>query len=221
MDLDFKTVIFTNKETYEKVFSEYPSSHRRIYRIVELEDFVVSNYDWNKDYKKDHEQRVGHSSELYKIWAEKSFFLKRVIEDNPFDTDYFFWNDIGLFRFKILLGLLKEYPNTSKIEKGKVYMTIVKNFTDSEFKNLSVCDDRFRYTYRIAGGNFGGHVDAVKEFVELYSKTLEEFDRLDLFKGKDQGLYNWMIVRNPNLFKLVQNNTNPDMEWFYLYIYLK
>lgn len=221
MSLDKNYVIFTNEETMKKVFKEYPETERRRYRIVEIEDFVVSSYDWKKDYDKDHEKSVGHSPELYKIWAEKSFFLKRVIEENPHKSNYFFWNDIGLFRYSNLLGLLGDYPNVSKIEPNKIYMTLVNNFTKSEFNNLSVCDERFRYVNRIAGGNFGGHVNAVKKFINLYSETLEEFSRLDLFKGKDQSLYCWMIIRNPNLFNFVQDKSNPILEWFYLYIYLK
>jgi hypothetical protein len=223
MKLDMKCVIFTNKYTFENVFKNaYPSSFRRIYKIVEISEFEVSSYDWEKDYDKDHEKHVGHSPELYKVWAEKSFFLKKVIEENPFVTEYFFWNDIGLFRFNNLVGLLKDYPNVSNIE-NKIYMTLVNLYSKSEFANLSVCDERFRYVNRIAGGNFGGHKDVLLKFIDEYKKTLEEFDRLNLFKGKDQSLYSWMIVRNPDMFNLVSDPkySNTPIEWFYLYIYLK
>lgn len=219
MKLDKNYVIFTNKETMVKVFKDYPETEKRKYRIVEIDNFTVSAYDWDRDYEKDHEKNVGHSPNLYKIWAEKSFFLKRVIEENPFKSKYFFWNDIGLFRYSNLIGLLKNYPNVSKIEPNKIYMTLVDNFNSLDFKDISTCDERFRYVNRIAGGNFGGQVEAVNKFIKLYSETLEEFSRLNLFKGKDQSLYCWMIIRNPDLFKFVQNVGN-KLEWFYLYIYL-
>lgn len=224
MKLDMNCVIFTNKYTFENVFmNTYPTTSRRIYKIVEIEEFEVSSYKWEKDYEKDHEKHVGHSPELYKIWAEKSFFLKRVIEENPYKSQYFFWNDIGLFRFSKILGLLNEYPNISKIEKDKIYMTLVNSYSENDFNNLTVCDERFRYVNRIAGGNFGGHIDVVNKFIDEYKKTLEEFDGLDLFKGKDQSLYSWMIVRNPTMFNLVSDSkySNTPIEWFYLYIYLK
>lgn len=224
MYLDMKCVIATNNETYDKVFKEkYPETERRRYMIIEINDFKVSSYDWKKDYEMDHEKSVGHSPELYMVWAEKSFFLKRVIEENPYNTKYFFWNDIGLFRFPILLEQLKNYPNVKNIRDEYIYITLVNKFNENDFKNISVCDDRFRYRNTIAGGNFGGSYYVLMKFIKKYEETLNEFDRLGLFKGKDQSLYSWIIVRNPELFGLVNDSkySQGPLSWFYLYIYLK
>ena len=68
--------------------------------VFDIKEFYSYKYvnEYINNYKIDKEQNVGHSPILYMIWAEKSHFLKRAIEINPFKTDYFLWVDIGCFR---------------------------------------------------------------------------------------------------------------------------
>ena len=195
-------VVYTNQETYKSVFADrYPETDKRKYRFVELEDFVVSKYDWKYDYAIDHEKNVGHSPELYKIWAEKSFFLQRAMKENIYGTDYFFWNDIGLFR---TAEVFPTYPNVSILHPSKLHIVQVAPFTVDVITSFAEdVDKRFHDVWFIAGGSFGGHKDVCQRWIELYAEMLDIFAAKNLFKGKDQILYLWIIVKNPSLFRFV------------------
>ncbi len=63
----------------------------------ELDTWVLYEREWRKAHELDHEREY-HTPELYAIWAQKAFFVERAILANVFDTEYFFWCDIGAFR---------------------------------------------------------------------------------------------------------------------------
>jgi hypothetical protein len=47
-----------------------------------------------------------HSIGLYKVWNSKVDLLKRTAEWNPFNTEFFFYFDVGGFRYKSLEPLI-------------------------------------------------------------------------------------------------------------------
>src|SRR5258708_1527869 len=44
---------------------------------------------WNFCYNMDDEKY--HTPLLYLVWAQKSFFVKEAITENPFNSSWFFW----------------------------------------------------------------------------------------------------------------------------------
>jgi hypothetical protein len=196
-------IIYTNRETYENTFAgKYPETDKRKYRFVEMEDFVVSKYDWNQDYVMDIYKSVGHTPKLYQVWAEKTYFLQRAMQENPYSTDYFFWNDIGLFR---TTETFANYPNISNVNDSKVYFVQVYPFSaDVLNANPTEVDGRFYGKAFIAGGSFGGHRSMCERWIGLFTEMLEIFDTKKIFKGQDQMLYLWIMIQNPSLFSFVR-----------------
>ena len=84
-------VMFTDRKTYDKIFFNLKENVNITFHILEIEHFktskLLSSYDWLEQQLKDHESNI-HSIELYKIWNEKSEFLKKAIDINTYSSGH-------------------------------------------------------------------------------------------------------------------------------------
>ena len=62
---------------------------------------MLTEEEWEEQERKDPEQGIGHSRELYTVWSEKTNMLKIVADNNYFNSDYFLWLDIGAVRHDV------------------------------------------------------------------------------------------------------------------------
>lgn len=171
-------------------------------------------------YAMDKEQHVGHNMFLYMIWSEKSHFLKRAIELNPFNSEYFLWVDIGCFR--VPNTQYTHWPNPAKIatlDKSKVLMLSVNPFTEEELNSFEL--PSFQHCNRIGGTIFGGYKDALLTWHDKYYEMLEHFISIGRFIGKDQSIMNSVYLLNKDLVQLINWVPGCSDKWFYLQEYLK
>ena len=178
-----------------------------------------------KHYEIDKEKSVGHNIFLYLIWCEKSHFLKKAIEKDPFKTDYFLWVDIGCFR--CTNNEFIKWPNPIRIKqlpKNKVLLLEVFPFKEEELH----CKTKeklpsFQFTNRIGGTIFGGGKEALLKWHDLYYNMLEYFISINRFIGKDQSIMNSIYLINRDLCELIPHkNCGPNRDfWFYLQDYLQ
>jgi hypothetical protein len=212
-------LIFTDAYTLpllQKCDPEAKSEHHR-YVLCPLEEFVSHRWQhyWEKDHARDSEKSI-HSPELYQIWAEKSFFLRKACDLVP--SSYLVWCDMGYIRSAGTAQHLAFFPQVNKI-KG-VTLLQIKPFLPSEREDLDTVDERFRYESRVGGGMIAGHRNHVRTWCDYYEAMLKEFMDADLFAGKDQSLYAFIILRHPELCHMVQSPRG-DHDWFYLMEYLR
>jgi len=221
MQLQSQKVIFTNQETLPHIQECDPNAQKTHYILVEIKDFLTSQYDeqWKQHYEIDHEKY--HTVNLYKVWGEKANFLHKAIESNPYNTDYFVWCDIGCFRNKNRMPELQYWPQTRKI-KNKVVFLQIQSFQPHELLNQHVIDNRFQFVNRIGGGIIAGHKDQLKIWCSKYYETLQKFFDKKVFAGKDQSVFAFVLLQNPDLVESVSIPANyPYDPWFYLEDYLK
>jgi hypothetical protein len=193
--------------------------------ITSFNEFYSYRYARNflEHYKMDKEQRVGHNMFLYMIWSEKSHFLKRAIELNPFSTEYFVWCDIGCFRVPNTRYLNWPSPSTiASLDKKKVLLLSVQPFTPEELQ----CHNRdrlplFQFTNRIGGTIFGGGKDILLQWHDKYYEMLEHFISIGRFIGKDQSIMNSVYLLNRDMCNLVNWLPGCPDQWFYLQEYLR
>lgn len=227
LKLNFNCVIFTDRRSIPFLTSRFQKQlSRDNIKIILLEfnQFYTSKYDWSHDLSIDHEIRKGvnHSIELYKIWNEKIFFLNRVIEKNPFSDQHFLWLDIGSFRNP---GKMAEiagfgFPQPHNFIKGKVSMFLTEKFVDSDFMNPEKIDHRFRNVNRL-GGMFGGDAESLIEFRQKFENLLAEFKEKRIFAGKDQSIYNFLYIQNPDLIDVIDAKSVKEGydKWFCFHYY--
>jgi hypothetical protein len=189
-----------------------------------IEDFYTYKYmyEYINNYNIDHERNIGHTPLLYMIWNEKSHFLKRAIDLDPFKTNYFLWVDIGCFRIENTNYL--NWPNPSRIsemDKNKVLLLSVVPFTDAELKCSSKKDlPLFQFTNRI-GGTFGGGKEILLKWHDLYYEMVDYFISINRFIGKDQSIMNSVYLLNREMCDLINWKKGCHDPWFYLQDYLR
>jgi hypothetical protein len=218
-------VIFCDSKSNQIIESLRPANTNTVIIETSFADFYTFTYSrsFAEHYKLDHEQHVGHNMLLYMIWSEKSHFLKRAIDMNPFCSDYFLWVDIGCFRTPNIKYI--HWPNPTKVatlDNTKVLMLLVEPFTVSELAcNSLETLPSFQYSNRIGGTIFGGYKEALLNWHTKYYEMLEYFISVNKFIGKDQSIMNSVYLLNRDMIQLVNWVPGCPDKWFYLQEYLK
>jgi len=224
MKLKFNRIIFCDISSKKILTDIQQENEYTKYYIRNISDFETSKYNWNYDLSIDKEIKKGinHTVDLYKIWNEKIYFLNICINDNIFNSDYFIWLDIGSFRYKDRLKDFINFPQSNNMISDKVLMFQMKSFSKQDKLDIKY-DDRFEDTYRI-GGMFGGDKKSLIEFKNKYTDILKQFKKKKIFAGKDQNLYNFLVIENKHLIDLKNavklNKKYKYNEWFILHYYL-
>ena len=219
-------IIFCDDKSVQMIHELRNGKHDKTIIIpTKFTDFYTYKYatSFLQHYQMDNEQRVGHNMFLYMIWSEKSHFLKRAIEMDPFHSDYFLWVDIGCFRLQNTRYL--NWPNHDKINqlnKNKILLLLVQPFTMEELN----CVEKeklplFQFTNRIGGTMFGGGKDVLLKWHSKYYDMLEYFISINRFIGKDQSIMNSVYLLNRELCELVNWVDGCPDHWFYLQEYLR
>jgi len=220
-------VIFSDKAS-KPLIQQIRGHLPTYYAIIDFDDFYTARYETSFYEHKllDHEIGIVHNPQLYMIWNEKSHFLKKAADLNPFQTDYFLWVDIGCFRVPNTRFL--QWPNPEKVaqlEPSKMLMVQVYPFRSDELdKRTLETIPSFQFTNRIGGTMFGGTKGAIEKWHKEYYQMLEHFIRIGRFIGKDQSIMNAVYLWKPQMVQLISQWSEPrngmSSEWFYMQDFL-
>lgn len=200
-------IIFTNKHTLPLIKSCDTSHYRNItYVIVEIPDFYVSrkypDAIWTKHLEVDPSRNI-HSISLYKVWSEKINFVMKGVTLNPYNTNYFMWCDMGMFRRSSTMPRFKHWGQSLNIPDDQILLFLRDKFSESEKLNSHIIDDRFsNWTInRVMGGTISGTVDSIKKFHYLYYDMLDQFVKKGIFIGREEGIFSFIVIQNPTMFQ--------------------
>jgi len=179
---------------------------------------------WDNLSTKDPEKDIVTSSELYKVWYEKSEFVLRAIELNPFGHSDFVWTDAGIFRDPRLVKLAMGFPRAGRIPTNRIMLLNVWAFVRNDDVIREVNGEFFpgggEDRPRIGGGIIAASKELWLEFSRLYKSTIERYRKADIFWGKDQTIFKTLVLENKTKFSLIElKPTAPEM-WFYSVLYL-
>lgn len=108
-------VFFTTEDLVEELQS-YRSGLPITFVILPLDEFVAfqryGKQFWINQCAMDVEKY--HTPELCALWYEKRFFVKRAIEKNPFQSNYFIWCDAGCARKDDWIPYLKTFGQNTR-----------------------------------------------------------------------------------------------------------
>ena len=210
-------IVFTQESDKQYLIDIFEQNKHVNYKIVvkELADFeIVQKYPdiWEHQEKIDPQQHISRRKECYIIWNSKFNFVKEAMDMNPFQSDYFIWNDIGNVRNIHSVKCLHNYPNQSKISEDKLDIILLRPFvnTPNIFYNNEV---------HFSGSMFGGHKNILYTLHKKYYEVFELYIQYKQFIGCDQQLISTMYRQHPSLFNTIIPQRGIIDEWFYLYYY--
>jgi hypothetical protein len=161
-------------------------------KIVEMElnDMRMSQYGtefWEKQLAIDPERMTHKSFYLYWVWAEKVEFLWRAVEDNPFNSEFFAWVDMGYYRTKDYNNkrMLQRIP--TKLQRNQILALDVSGISSDG----------------VGGGFIGGYADGLMRFHALYYDILDA-NKDNFFIGKEQDWFEKVCRENVGLCMLVR-----------------
>ena len=163
-------VIYCDEQSLD-MLKEMRGDKPAVWHVMRLEEFFVYKY-WSL--LKSLEIDGGCTAECGLVWHEKHNFLRRALSENPFDSEIFFWCDIGCFRFRW------DLPSWS------VFRMQFRLSEDVEWPNLEVCralpqDKAIVLRYRLPSGRpsilaqfFGGAMEPTRRWCDAYYQRLEQ-----------------------------------------------
>jgi len=216
-------VIYCNKDSYnyiKKLRKNYPET-----KIIKLEINELKAYKYfenNEINKNEYVAMVWKESKsadinkkLYTIWNSKVDLLKQTVDENPFNTKYFSWYDIGYLREPKTLPL--SWPNRQKLDILKHKILMLSVYYDA-------CDGR----EVTAGGYIGCNTENIHELHKLYYDELEkkyETGKFDGTEGSEQNLLQKLKCEKKDLIHSVTGRDDADFfpnvegKWFYMIPY--
>lgn len=221
-------VIFTDAATapmLEQLRGTHPT--RVIIQSFETLRFAAPRFleYWRRDHARDHERHI-HNPHLYIIWNEKTAFVQRAIEFNPFNTEFYTWCDIGMMRESSGHEIYSSWPSPESLaplDRDRIYLLEVESFQAEDSRILpNGLPAQFVAKNRVGGGVLLGSKHAWSRWIPAYYNMVEAFMAADYFAGKDQSIMNTLAITNPDLIHLVR--PEPYMlggrhcgdRWFYM-----
>ena len=154
---------------------------------------------WKKHYDIDPEKKM-HTPELYAVWAIKQECISLTIQNNPYETDYFVWCDIGIHRDLSQHKYYYEFPvKVPEICKpGHIGFLEIRRIPDCFISDAT----HAKPDVTLGGGCIVGDKAAWKLFCNTYKHTLSIMDARGEFIGKDQNVYFQMLIDRAMMFQL-------------------
>ncbi len=192
-------VIYCDEQSLD-MLKEMRGDKPAVWHVMCLEEFFVYKY-W--DLLKNLETDAGLAAEYGLVWHEKHNFLRRALSENPFDSEMFFWCDIGLFRFRQDASL------------WRLPLKHIRLYEDVEWPSLRACRalpqdkvvlENVRKHLNVWEGCFGGAVEPTRRWCDAYYQNLEHRSRVGAFTFVESWPMTSLRNQLPELVHLVPPN---------------
>jgi hypothetical protein len=183
-----------------------------------LDDIISSEEYKNKISDPD---RIECKYSMYSIIQYSKFkWLELAVEENPFNSKFFFWLDAGASRFFEDYNLSTEYPSPNAIEALnemgdkfliQMNMEFYKDLVDASSLPKDYLFDNRSY---VLGSMFGGGESSLLKV----SKDIENILLNDMiddgFINNEQISLGYLVKQNPNDFEIFERYTGRHLELF-------
>jgi len=177
VELNINICLFTSPE-YKEKFDLISNKHKNVIviEVLSIEDLEITkigNRNSNPLSPPERRNNVKDSSNYMFLMNSKIEFIKKTINANPFNNDYFCWFDFSLpYIFKNMessLTKLKKYSESNFTSEPFISMPGCWN----KCSNVDVLKD-FIY-WRFCGGFFIGDKNSLLSFYDVSIYYFEEF----------------------------------------------
>lgn len=176
---------------------------------------------WDTVLKNDKYQHL-HTIPLYIVWNEKSCFVSRALQENPFDSEVFAWMDAGCFRMPERAWKCRNWPISNRLQStdlNRITLVQVQPFMpDDGAINSDGLPADFHGTNRIGGTILLGGKQAWGNWIPAFYEMVDKFIKAGRHCGLDQNAISALALTRPDLVNLVTPPEDVD-QWFYLQEY--
>ncbi len=200
--LNLNIYLFITQNLYDMYYERLLLYPNVFVKVFNMNDLWIYNTIMNKKNSislPDNRTIEKDTIEYITLMNLKIEFVKKVVDEDPFHTNYFSWIDFNINH------VFKDYENT---------YNYLKNFQQNlhgTFLFLPGCWSKHQYPnivfnqihWRFCGGYFIGDRDSIINFYNHYYSYLPEF--LDKYKK---------IVWEVNFWTWLENEKNMHFDWF-------
>lgn len=172
---------------------------------------------FSKDFKKKvHHDVPEMNKPLYNVLMfNKVYFLKEIIDQNPFNTKFFSWVDTGFIRDSQWPIGNEDWPQPDKLilAENKVRFFCINDYVIkglSQTTKESHCLSQMRF---LKGTVFFLDGSCINRLCELFDKNVRQC-LSDRFIGSDEKIFDLCYVDQPDLFELTKCDWRAE---FHLY----
>jgi hypothetical protein len=222
LQLNCNLYIITESRFIDFMKSARPAEymHKTVFKADTLENAMFYKYrDRMNDIMQsaDYKRRIMHPGRVECILPEyniiqysKFGWLLDAINENPFQSDVFFWMDIGISRFFESMDLAREYPNPLALERLLLANNNSDGFIIQKRHDLDTFNIDNNIIWRsdnlMKGGMFGGTLECISKISSNIELVFQE-QMLD--KGSvnnEQVALSLIYKEHSDWFNLVDDN---------------
>lgn len=210
-------VLFTSPDLVD-YFKSFNCKNLTIIPITLEETYFYQFYhifqkQWEKDLIKER-----RSPELYIIWYNKLWFIKKAFEQFGDKYTNYFWCDIGAFRDSSQSHKRKNFGQISyKLEKLNFLILRPPSYNDLTLFPDGIYGQLSDSDSFLGGGIIALPFDQVNSVFDYFIFIFNKLCKSDRFFGCDQRCYAYMWGENPELFNLISVPNYYKLDpWFYL-----
>ena len=210
LESSVQKVIFVDETMYECIGNEYNKTNTYIIKICKTDLYLykyenyLTNFHINStDYTKD-------TIEFMFTMCNKTEWVKKAIELNPFQSDNFIWLDFGIRHIFPNVCNDKEFIDNINCLGNKIYNTVrIGGIWNINYDfNINIYKDIAWY---FAGGMFGGNKLSLLQFAVLMKEKC-----IHIITTKNTIMWEvnvWYLIynENPELFDIYTCNHNASL----------
>lgn len=179
---NIQIIFYTSQNIFERIGIEKDNIKFIITENIPYQKTV----NW-KDYRSNDLEK--DSEKFAQLTYSKFLWVKKAIELNHFNTEYFCWIDAGICKVAQNINMV----NSIKI-KNKINLMLLNYISEFEMKNPSDFIKECRY--KVAGGFFGGNASNMLNFIQLFFEQLDKYPN----NGLEQEYMAIIYYQNRDLF---------------------
>jgi hypothetical protein len=165
--------------------------------------------------------RIECQYSMYSIVQYSKFkWLQRAIEENPFNSKFFFWMDAGASRFFDEYNLSENYPSPNAIEAlngmGDKFLLQMNMEYYKDLAHASILPDEYLLDNRsyILGSMFGGTEQGILNVSFLIEDILLNKMISNTSVNNEQIALGYLVKTNPELFEIYYRNNGKHLALF-------
>ena len=186
---DFNKVIFIDP----KIKSYFTEFENQTNRFIEFSIKDIYLFDKIQTLRNGvHGNPNKDTNEFFSIMCNKTEFIRKAIDLQLFDCDYYFWIDFGIYKiFDSNICIERLNRKYEKIRIGSIWGLEHSQRNNNIFKNVS---------WYFAGGVFGGNKSALLTFADLMKEQTLSFIEQNGYLIWEVNLWYFIYNQNKELF---------------------